>query len=85
MVDRKGSLLHLADTLSRAPCQNKATTPSLPETFHVFRLHLAHLDPTVPLLDTTRELLHKATASRPDMQLLEHHILHGWCLSEPTP
>ena len=79
VVYRKGSSLHLADALSRAPCQDKDTTPSLPDTFHVFRAHLAHLDPTSPALtDTTRELLRKATASCPNMQILQHYILHGW-------
>lgn len=79
VVYRKGSSLHLADALSRAPCQDKDTTPSLPDTFHVFRAHLAHLNPTSPALtDTTRELLRKATASCPNMQILQHYILHGW-------
>ena len=40
VVYRKGSLLHLADTLSRAPCRDEATTPSIPDTFQVFRAHL---------------------------------------------
>lgn len=60
VVYRRGSSLHLADTLSIAPCQDEAATPSIPETFHVFHTHLAQLDPTSPALtDTTRE---------PDMQ-----------------
>ena len=42
IVYRKGSSLHLADTLSRAPYHDKATTPSLPTTFQVFRVHLRH-------------------------------------------
>lgn len=58
---RKGSSLHLGDTLSRAPCQDEAVTPSIPDTFHVFRVHLARLDPTSPALtDTTREQLRNA-------------------------
>lgn len=36
VVYRKGSSLHLADTLPRAPCHDEATTPSLPTTFQVF-------------------------------------------------
>lgn len=36
VVYRKGSSLHLADTLSRAPCQDNAATPSIPATFQVF-------------------------------------------------
>ena len=76
---RKGSLLHLADALSRAPCQDEATTPSMPDTFHVFRVHLAHLDPTSPSLTVkTREQLRKAKTSCPNMQLKQHYILHGW-------
>ena len=46
VVYRKGSSLHLADTLSRAPCQDNPTTPSIPETFQVFQVHLSHLDPS---------------------------------------
>ena len=38
---RKGSSLHLADTLSRASCRDEATTPSMPDTFQVFRTYLA--------------------------------------------
>ena len=79
LVHRKGSSLHLADTLSRAPCQDAAATPSIPETFRVFRVHLSRLDPTSPALtDATREELRRATASCQDMQLLEQYILHGW-------
>ena len=78
VVYRKGSSLHLADTLSRAPCQDDAATPSIPETFQVFRVHLSHLDATSPALtDAAREQLGKATASCQDMQLLEQYILHG--------
>lgn len=56
---RKGSSLHLADTLSRAPCRDEATTPSIPDTFQVFCMHLTQLDPTSPsLTDDTREQLH---------------------------
>ena len=79
VVYRKGSSLHLADTLSRAPYQDQATSPSVPDTFQVFQVHLAHLDPTSPALtDTTRKQLRRATTSCQDMQLLEHHIIHGW-------
>lgn len=56
---RKGSSLHLADTLSRAPCRDEATTPSIPDTFQVFCMHLTQLDPTSPsLTDDTCEQLH---------------------------
>lgn len=56
---RKGSSLHLVDTLSRAPCRDEATTPSIPDTFQVFCMHLTQLDPTSPsLTDDTREQLH---------------------------
>lgn len=83
VVYRRGSSLHLVDTLSIAPCQDEAATPSIPETFHVFHTHLAQLDPTSPALtDTTREQLRKATTSCPDMQLLENYILHGWPLTK---
>ena len=76
VVYRKGSSLHLADTLSRAPCQDDAATPSIPENFQVFRLHFSRLDPTSPsLTDATREQLRRATASCQDMQLLEQYIL----------
>jgi len=79
VVYRKGSLLHLADTLSRAPCRDEATTPSLPATFQVFRVHLAHLDPTSPTLtDSTRKQLGQATAACQDMQSLAHYVIHGW-------
>ena len=55
---RKGSSLHLADTLSRAPCREEATTPSMPGTFQVFHMHLTQLDPTLPsLTDDTRQWL----------------------------
>ena len=79
VVYRKSSSLHLADTLSRVPCRDKTTTPSISKTFQVIRVHLAYLDPTSPTLtDATREQLPKATASCQDMQLLEHYIRHGW-------
>ena len=79
VVYGKGSSLHLADTLSRAPCRDENTTPSLPATFQVFRVHLAHLDPTSPTLtDSTREQLRQATAACQDMQLLAHYVIHGW-------
>lgn len=52
---RKGSL-HLADTLSRAPCQDVAAAPMVPDTFQVFRLHLAHHDPvSQALMESTHE------------------------------
>ena len=55
---RKGSSLCLADTLSRASCRDEATTPSIPDTFQVFRMHLTQLDPTSPsLTDDTCERL----------------------------
>ena len=73
---RKGSSLHLADTLSRAPCRDEANTPSMPDTFQVFRTHVAQLDPTSP--DETRERLRRATASCQDMQSLAHYIIHRW-------
>ena len=67
---RKGSL-HLADTLSRAPCQDLAAAPMVPDTFQVFHLHLAHLDPVSPaLMESTHEQLHRATASCQDMKQL---------------
>ena len=44
------------------------------------------MDPTSPskriLTGTTCKLLCKATASYPDMKLLEHHFLHGWSPSQ---
>ena len=68
VVYRKGSSLHLADTLSRAPCQDRAAAPSEPDTFQVFSLYLAHLDPrSSALTDSTREQLSRATVSRQDM------------------
>ena len=76
---RKGSSLYLADTLSRAPYRGEATTPSIPDTFQVFRTHLTQLDPTSPsLTDDTRERLRRATASCREMQSLAHYIIHGW-------
>lgn len=76
---RKGSSLHLADTLSRAPCRDEANTPSMPNTFQVFRTYVAQIDPSSPsLTDETRELLRRATASCQDMQSLAHYIIHGW-------
>ena len=79
VVYRKGSSLHLADTLSRVTCQDDAATPSIPETFQVLRVHLSHLNPTSPsFTDETREQLRRATASCQDMQLLQQYILHGW-------
>ena len=76
---RKGSSLFLADTLSRAPCHENPSTSKELETFQVFRAHLIELDPvSTALRDTTREQLQKATSACPDMQLLTHHIIHGW-------
>ena len=76
---RKGSSLFLADILSRAPCHENPSTSKELETFQVFRAHLSELDPvSTALRDTTREQLQKATAACPDMQLLTHHIIHGW-------
>ena len=79
VVYRKGSSLHLADTLSRAPCQDRPAGPTVPDTFQVFRLHLAHLDPSSPALtDSTREQLRRATASCQDTKQLKQYILYGW-------
>ena len=79
VVYRKGSSLHLADTLSRAPCQDTPTTSPNLDTFQVFRTHIAQLDPTsTAITDVTRAQLRTATESCPDMQLLQHHIIHGW-------
>ena len=76
---RKGSSLHLADTLFRALCRDEATTPSIPDTFQVFHTHLAQLDPTSPsLTDETRERLRRGTASYQEMQSLAHYIIYGW-------
>ena len=73
VVCRKGYFLHLEDTISRTPCQDEANTPSMPDTFHVFHVHLVHLDLTsAALTDTTREQLHDAITSCPDMHLLLH-------------
>ena len=58
VANRKGSSLHLADTLSRAPSRDEAAMPSIPDTFQVFRMHLTQLDPTSPsLTDDTCEQL----------------------------
>lgn len=81
----KGSL-HLADTLSRAPCQDLAAAPMVPDTFQVFifqvfffRLHLAHPDPVSPALTaSTHEQLHRATASRQDIKQLTQYIVYSW-------
>ena len=79
VVYRKGSSLHLADTLPKAPCQDRAAAPSVPDTFQVFRLHLAHLDPrSLALTDSTRKQLNRATVSYQDMQQLKQYILHIW-------
>ena len=68
VVYEKGSLLHLADTISRAPCQDEAVNPSMSNTFRVFHVHLTRLDPTSPALtNTTREQLRNATSSCLDM------------------
>ena len=51
----------------------------MPDTFQVFRTHVAQLDPTSPsLTDETRERLRRAPASCQDLQSLAHYILHGW-------
>ena len=55
IVYRKGSLLNLADNLSRTACQDEAVNPSMSDTFLVFHVHLARLDPTpLALTNTTR-------------------------------
>ena len=46
IVYRKGSLLNLADNLSRTPCQDEAVNTSMSDTFLVFHVHLARLDLT---------------------------------------
>ena len=48
MCTEKGSFLHLADTLSRSSCQDEAFNPSMPDSIHVFHVHLAHLGLTSP-------------------------------------
>ena len=64
VVYRKGSLLHLADTVSRAPCQDEAVNPFMSDTFQMYHVHLARLDPTsAALIDITREQLRNATSS----------------------
>ena len=78
VVYKRGSSPHLADTLSRAPSQGHDQYTHEIDTLQVFRLHVAHQDPTSPsLTDATRNQLRQATASCPDMQLLEHHIIYG--------
>ena len=47
LMYRKGSSLHLANTLSRAPCQDSAAAPTVPDTFQVFRLHLCSPKPSL--------------------------------------
>ena len=76
---RKGSSLCLADTLSRASCQDEATTSSIPDTFQVFRMHLTQLDPTSPsLTDDTCKRLRWATALCQEIRSLAHYIFHDW-------
>ena len=76
---RKGSSLCLADTLSRASCRDEATTPSIPDTFQVFRMHPTQLDPTSPsLTDDTCERLRWATALCQEIRSLAHYIFHDW-------
>ena len=73
---RKGSLLNLADNLSRNPCQDEA----------VFHFHLARLDPNpLALANTTREQLRNATSSCPDIHLLQHYSLNGWPSAKLLP
>ena len=51
----------------------------MPDTIHVFHVHLARLDLTSPALtDTICEQLCNATSLCPDMHLLQHYTLHGW-------
>ena len=79
IVYRKGSLLNLADNLSRTACQDEAVNPSMSDTFLVFHVHLARLDPTpLALTNTTLEQLRNAASSCPDMHLLQHYPLNGW-------
>ena len=79
VVYRKGSSLYSADTLSRALCHYRAAAPSVPDAFQLFRLHLAHLDPSSPTLtDPIREQLRRATATCQDMLQLKQYILQGW-------
>ena len=79
VVYKQGSSLHLADTLCRATFQEHNQHTHEIDTFQVFRLHVAQQDSTSPsLTDTTRDQLRQATASCPDMQLLEHLIINGW-------
>ena len=76
---RKGSSLRLADTLSRVSCRDEATTPSIPDTFQVFRMHLTQLDPTSPsLTDDTCKRLRWATALCQEIRSLAHYIFHDW-------
>ena len=64
VVYRKGSLLHLADTVSRALCQDEVVNPFMSDTFHMFHVHLVRLDPTsAALIDITREQPRNATSS----------------------
>ena len=68
--------MHLADTLSRAPSQEQDTHSDSTDTFENA---VSHVNPTSPTLtDTTGDQLRKVTASCPDMQLREYHIIHGW-------
>ena len=54
IVYRKGSLLNLADDLSRTHVKTK---PSMSDTFPMFHVHLARLDPNpLALTNTTLEL-----------------------------
>ena len=76
---RKGSSLRLADTLSRVSCRDEATTPSIPDTFQVFSMHLTQLDPTSPsLTDDTCKRLRWATPLCQEIRSLARYIFHDW-------
>ena len=58
----------------------------MPDTIHVFHVHLARLDLTSPALtDTICEQLCSATSLCPDMHLLQHYTLHGWPPAKKLP
>ena len=74
----RGSFLHLANTQSRAPLQEHDTRSDNNDTFQIFRTHVFHVNQaSLTLTDSTLDWLRKATASCPDMQLLEHRIIHA--------
>ena len=75
VVYKKGTTLHLADTLSRAPLPNLCNSPA---GFEVFHLDVESLGHNEHLTSETEKSLQEQTAIDPVLSKLMSTVISGW-------